>query len=124
MAVDSSAVDGGGLQVTVSVALGPHAVRETSMRLPLGSTVQTALTAASDLIAAGSTGREGGDEFEVTLWGRRAPDDQLLRDMDRIELTRALRVDPKVARRERFAKQGAGRTGLFAKRRPGAKAGY
>jgi uncharacterized protein len=29
-----------------------------------------------------------------------------------------------VARRERFAKQGARTSGLFAKRRPGGKAGY
>ena len=41
-----------------------------------------------------------------------------------IELCRALRVDPKVARRERFKQQGARRTGLFAKKRPGAAAGY
>jgi len=33
-------------------------------------------------------------------------------------------VDPKVARRERFARQGAKTAGLFAKRRAGAKAGY
>jgi hypothetical protein len=33
-------------------------------------------------------------------------------------------VDPKVARRERFKKQGARGTGLFAKRRKGGKAGY
>jgi uncharacterized protein len=29
-----------------------------------------------------------------------------------------------VARRERFAKQGARTSGLFAQRRPGAKSGY
>ena len=43
---------------------------------------------------------------------------------DRVEVYRALKVDPKVARRERFAKQGARTTGLFASKRPGAKAGY
>ncbi|MGH8819682.1 MAG: RnfH family protein, partial [Rhodoferax sp.] len=31
---------------------------------------------------------------------------------------------PKVARRERFRKQGARTAGLFAKKRPGAKPGY
>ena len=50
--------------------------------------------------------------------------EQALREGDRIELCRALVVDPKVARRERFAKQGARGTGLFARRRPGAAAGY
>ena len=33
-------------------------------------------------------------------------------------------IDPKVARRERFSKQGAGTAGLFAQRRQGAKPGY
>jgi putative ubiquitin-RnfH superfamily antitoxin RatB of RatAB toxin-antitoxin module len=41
-----------------------------------------------------------------------------------LEFYRALRVDPKVARRERFNKQGSRGAGLFSKRRPGAKPGY
>jgi putative ubiquitin-RnfH superfamily antitoxin RatB of RatAB toxin-antitoxin module len=41
-----------------------------------------------------------------------------LRAGDRIEGYRTLRVDPKVARRERFARQGARSAGLFA-RKPG-----
>jgi sulfur carrier protein len=41
-----------------------------------------------------------------------------------VELYRPLKVDPKLARRERFNRQGAGTTGLFAKRRAGAKSGY
>jgi putative ubiquitin-RnfH superfamily antitoxin RatB of RatAB toxin-antitoxin module len=41
-----------------------------------------------------------------------------------VEIYRPLTVDPKVARRERFAKQGARATGLFVKKRAGAKAGY
>jgi putative ubiquitin-RnfH superfamily antitoxin RatB of RatAB toxin-antitoxin module len=47
-----------------------------------------------------------------------------LQDGDRLEVYRPLRVDPKVARRERFKGQGARTAGLFAKRRPGAKPGY
>jgi len=35
-----------------------------------------------------------------------------------------LLVDPKEARRLRFTQQGSRATGLFAKRRKGAKAGY
>ena len=54
----------------------------------------------------------------------KAGPDSMLNDHDRIEIYRALRVDPKVARRERFNSQGAKRAGLFAKTRPGAKAGY
>nr|MCU0926665.1 RnfH family protein [Hydrogenophaga sp.] len=48
----------------------------------------------------------------------------VLREGDRVEVYRLLRVDPKVARRERFVGQGARRAGLFAQRRPGSKAGY
>jgi hypothetical protein len=40
---------------------------------------------------------------------------------DRVEIYRPLQVDPKVARRERFASQGARTTGLFARRAPGAR---
>ena len=58
------------------------------------------------------------------VWGKKAKPEQLLRDHDRVEISRPLKVDPKVARRTRFAKQGAGAAGLFARKRPGAKAGY
>ncbi|MCB2018938.1 MAG: RnfH family protein, partial [Hydrogenophaga sp.] len=47
-----------------------------------------------------------------------------LRDGDRLELYRPLRVDPKVARRERFVGQGAKAAGLFSRRRPHSKSGY
>jgi len=60
----------------------------------------------------------------VGVWGRKAPLDQLLRDQDRVEVYRPLRADPKVARRERFARQGSRGAGLFVKKRAGAKAGY
>lgn len=59
------------------------------------------------------------------VWGRRVKPTHVLRDQDRLEIYRPLTVDPKVARRERFASQGAKKAaGLFAKRRAGAKAGY
>jgi hypothetical protein len=49
---------------------------------------------------------------------------QVLQDLDRVEIYRPLKVDPKVARRTRFVEQGARTAGLFARKRPGAKAGY
>lgn len=58
------------------------------------------------------------------VWGRQVGQVHALRELDRVEVYRPLRVDPKVARRERFVKQGARNTGLFVKKRPGAKAGY
>jgi uncharacterized protein len=63
-------------------------------------------------------------DHSLGLWNRKVRADHVLQDGDRIELYRPLRVDPKVARRERFQKQGARSAGLFATRRPGAKPGY
>lgn len=60
----------------------------------------------------------------LAVWNQRADLNTVLRDLDRIELCRDLRIDPKVARRERFKSQGSRASGLFAQRRPGAKAGY
>lgn len=60
----------------------------------------------------------------IGVWGRKASLDQFLRDQDRVEVYRPLRVDPKVARRERFVSQGSRGTGLFVKKRAGGKAGY
>ena len=58
------------------------------------------------------------------IWGKRAGINKVLHENDRVEIYRSLRVDPKVARRERFNRQGAKGAGLFAATRPGAKAGY
>ena len=58
------------------------------------------------------------------IWGKASTWVQTLADGDRVELCRPLLVDPKVARRERFRKQGARGTGLFARQREGGKSGY
>lgn len=58
------------------------------------------------------------------VWGKVCEWRRVLADGDRLELCRPLTVDPKVARRERFQRQGARTTGLFARRREGGKAGY
>jgi putative ubiquitin-RnfH superfamily antitoxin RatB of RatAB toxin-antitoxin module len=60
----------------------------------------------------------------VGVWGSKASLSQRLRENDRVEIYRPLTVDPQVARRERFVKQGARTAGLFVKKRAGAKAGY
>ena len=65
-----------------------------------------------------------GEGEGVGIWGRKAAPSQVLRERDRVELARPLLVDPKVARRERFRRQGSRAAGLFASRRPGAKPGY
>ncbi|HWH74290.1 MAG TPA: RnfH family protein [Methylibium sp.] len=102
------------IEVTVAFSPAPREVREWRLRLPAGSTVADAIAAsglrgdfpAIDLEALG-----------VGVWGRKAGPKQPLRDGDRIEVYRALKVDPKVARRERFRRQGARAAGLFAKKR-------
>jgi len=109
------------LTLIVAMAPAPRQVLEQVLSLPAPTTVMQALRATGWLEAG-----EGIDlnRYTVSVWGRRAGWDQPLREGDRVELCRALVVDPKVARRERFAKQGARGTGLFARRRPGAAAGY
>jgi putative ubiquitin-RnfH superfamily antitoxin RatB of RatAB toxin-antitoxin module len=59
----------------------------------------------------------------VGIWGRKAALDQPLRDRDRIEIYRPLTVDPKLARRERFRRQGSRGAGLFAGKGPGKPGG-
>jgi putative ubiquitin-RnfH superfamily antitoxin RatB of RatAB toxin-antitoxin module len=105
------------VKVTLCWSPGPRDVREVPLDLPAGSTVADALRAANVPI-------DLSHPQDLGVWGRRASLDQALVDADRVELYRALTVDPKVARRERFRKQGARGTGLFANRRPGAKSGY
>ena len=109
------------LRVTVAWSPAPRDVREWAVVLPAGATVQQAVQASGipDALAASELA-----QATVGVWGRRAGWEQPLRDGDRVEVYRPLLVDPKVARRERFRKQGARAAGLFARRRPGAKPGY
>jgi putative ubiquitin-RnfH superfamily antitoxin RatB of RatAB toxin-antitoxin module len=118
----STATSGpGAIEVTVVFSPAPREVLEWPLHLPAGSTVADAL-AASGMAAA----CPGWDPSSATIgiWGRKASLDQPLRSRDRVEVYRGLRVDPKLARRERFRKQGARSAGLFARQRPGGKSGY
>lgn len=110
----------GVITVTLVATLGPGQVEEATHTLPAGSTVAQALQAAGWACRASSASEVG----EIGVWGRRCPPDHVLHDHDRIELYRPLQVDPKVARKARFGRQGARTAGLFARRRPGAKPGY
>jgi putative ubiquitin-RnfH superfamily antitoxin RatB of RatAB toxin-antitoxin module len=108
-----------GMRVTLVFSPAPREVHEAVVDLPPGSGVADALR------TSGWVERFGGvDHLGFAVWGRRCPPDQVLRDGDRLELLRPLRVDPKVARRERFVGQGARSAGLFARRRANSKAGY
>ena len=108
-------------RVVVAWSPAPREVREWVLLLPEGSTARDALLASGWPQAAPGNLVEGA---ELGVWGRRCTGEHVLREGDRVEVYRGLLVDPKVARRERFIQQGARGTGLFAKRRPGGKAGY
>lgn len=104
------------LHVTVTASLQPGVVQEWPLQLPQGAIVADALRACGLVLQ--------GDELACGIWGRAVMPHEVLRDGDRVECCRALTVDPKLARRQRFKSQGARAAGLFAKRRPGSKAGY
>ena len=99
----------------VSVVYSPAArqVREWQLELAPGATMLQALQ-ASGLVGAFPELdlREAG----VGVWGRKARLEQVLRDGDRVEVYRPLQVDPKLARRERFRRQGVRAAGLFARK--------
>ncbi len=109
--------------LSVCVVYSPQArtVHEYPMNVPSGTTVLDALerSGLEEVLAIAASHPDC-----VGVWGRKVSPGQALRDGDRIEIYRSLRVDPKVARRERFQKQGAGTAGLFANRRNNAKPGY
>ena len=106
------------LQVVVAVSPAPGQVLERSLCLPVGATVADAVQASALLPGALLSGAQ----WPVCgVWGRVVPPQQVLRDQDRVELYRPLTVDPKVARRQRFARQGARTVGLFARQRAGAQ---
>jgi putative ubiquitin-RnfH superfamily antitoxin RatB of RatAB toxin-antitoxin module len=109
------------LVIGVAVATGPREVLEATLQLAEGARLADAVQACRSLPAFATIDL---DSMPSGVWGRKAGSQQLLKDGDRVELYRPLQVDPKRARRERFASQGARGAGLFAKRRPGAKAGY
>lgn len=87
-------------ELSISVAFSPRAgeVDEVQLRLPGGATVADALQASG--MQARHPGHALGD-LPVGIWGAFCARDDLLRDRDRVELYRPLRVDPKEARRQR-----------------------
>jgi uncharacterized protein len=91
------------LRIEVVFAAAPHDVRSVQLRLADGATVADALR-ASGLLSGLSA--EAAAVLQAGIWGRAAAPDARLRDRDRVELTRALRVDPKEARRLRYQRDG------------------
>lgn len=68
-----------------------------------GATLESALRGCADFMAAQSQPLEA---LCLGIWGRSRPLATPLRERDRIEVYRPLTVDPKEARRLRYAKRG------------------
>lgn len=113
------------ITVELAYAPAPRTVESMHAELAAGSTVRDALALwPQPEVQAWLAGGGTDESLQCGVWGRKASLDHVLRAQDRVELYRMLVVDPKVARRERFASQGARTAGLFARRRAGAKPGY
>jgi hypothetical protein len=89
------------LAIEVAYGAGPHEVDVVGLNLPAGSRVLDALQ-ASGLLPRHGLALDG---LLVGVWNRGASLETPLRDGDRVELHRPLRVDPKEARRQRHARQ-------------------
>jgi putative ubiquitin-RnfH superfamily antitoxin RatB of RatAB toxin-antitoxin module len=89
--------------LAVEVVYSPRArqVDCVPLRVPAGCLLRDAV------LASGLVERHGlaMGELSVAIWGQRVGLQQPLRDGDRIELCRALEVDPKQARRLRYKAQ-------------------
>ncbi len=94
------------LRVEVAVGSAPGQVLLLALTLPARSTVSDALVAASRSQTAAGWPAARWDQLTPSLWGRACAPDAPLQDGDRIDLTRPLTVDPKLARRLRWRRDG------------------
>jgi putative ubiquitin-RnfH superfamily antitoxin RatB of RatAB toxin-antitoxin module len=87
-----------GMRIEVVYCAQPGHTDRVSLLLPDGASVMDAVA------ASGLCQRHGlaDGAFQVGIWGRVQPLQTALRDLDRVELYRALQVDPKEARRLRY----------------------
>jgi putative ubiquitin-RnfH superfamily antitoxin RatB of RatAB toxin-antitoxin module len=96
------------LQVLVSYSPGPRQVDVRALQLPVGATVADAVRASG---LAEQHGLPLDDTLMVGVWMRLRSLETVLRDADRVEIYRGLRVDPKEARRQRYRKQASKQAG-------------
>jgi len=107
------------MNITLVYASSPRTVHELVLQVPEACSLGQALGLSGWMERLPEVA-----SLQTGIWNHKAGRETALREGDRVEVYRRLRVDPKVARRERFVGQGARGTGLFAQRRPGSKAGY
>ena len=90
------------MRIEVVFSPAPGKVDHSRLELPEGSTLRRALHASGLLQRHPEL---DSDDICAGIWGRRQPLDVRLRDQDRVEVYRPLRVDPKEARRQRYRRQ-------------------
>jgi uncharacterized protein len=116
------------IQIQCLFSPAPRQVVHINLSLPLGSLVRDALVmlhSSPEWMASQALNQSSpASSHQQGIWGRLVTLNHGLKDGDRLEIYRPLLVDPKLARKQRFKRQGKGRTGLFARRRKGAVAGY
>lgn len=113
----AEAVAAATVEVELAWSLGPRHVELVKLTLPAGSGVAQAIASCAERLAAAGLAP---DAWQAAVWGRRVAPSHQLTNGDRIELCRALTVDPKEARRLRYQGQG-GRAARLT--RGGAKKG-
>jgi putative ubiquitin-RnfH superfamily antitoxin RatB of RatAB toxin-antitoxin module len=91
------------LNVEVVYCPGPGLCDRVALSLPAGATLADALT------ASGLAERHGllADALRLGVWCKPREAHSLLRERDRVEVYRPLTVDPKEARRQRYAQHKA-----------------
>jgi len=104
------------VKIEVAYSPGPRAVDHCELELPAGSTVADAIE------ASGLRDRHAelaGQVVACGVWGRACRLDRVLSEGDRVEVYRALSIDPKDARRQRGREQKPARRGRAATRLSG-----
>ncbi len=91
------------VQVELVYCPAPSQLRQMSLRLPRGSTLAQAWA------ASGLEQELGGQAqaLRLGIWGKVREPEHVLREGDRVEVYRNLQVDPKEARRLRYAQHKA-----------------
>ena len=81
------------IRVELAYSPRPGEVQRLALTLPAGATVADAIARSSWALA---------EDLKIAVWSRPRALTDGLRDQDRIELCRPLKVDPKEARRQRY----------------------
>ena len=87
------------LNVQVIYSPAPRQVDRVDLQMPAGSCLRDAVHASGLLQRHALT---LGVELSTGVWMKPRPLETLLRDADRVEIYRGLKVDPKEARRVRY----------------------